>query len=108
MPNKPPSATFHVRLFQAKTNYEGRLGQRLTQKELGEMVSVSQPTVADWEGGVRTPSLEQVELLAKALGVSPAWLAFNEGAMLAGHHDPPKVMPPGKRVSGETGSRKAR
>jgi DNA-binding XRE family transcriptional regulator len=93
--------TFAQRLFQAKSAYEGRVGERITQKQLGEMVGVSQPTVADWENGVRTPSIEQVELLSEALGVSPGWLAFGEGVMHSGHQPPVQTMPPGRKVKVE-------
>jgi transcriptional regulator with XRE-family HTH domain len=65
------------------------------------MVGASQPTVAEWENGVRTPSIEQVELLSEALGVSPGWLAFNEGVMLSGHQPPVQTMPLGRKVKVE-------
>ncbi len=95
--NKPGTADFKTRLFQAQLHYEGKVGERLTQAALGALVGVSQPTAADWLNGVRTPSIEQVEALARALGISPGWLAFNEGVMLAGNHPPAKPMPPGSR-----------
>lgn len=99
-------STFAQRLFQAKTAREGQLGERLTQKEIGEILGVSQPTVADWEKGVRTPSIEQVELLAKTLRVSPGWLAFNEGVMLSGNHPPAKPMPPTQKTMVEASKRR--
>jgi transcriptional regulator with XRE-family HTH domain len=82
------------RLFQAWKAYEGRKAERVTQGELAELVGESQPTVSEWLNGNRTPSVAQVETIARVLMVSPGWIAFNEGTMLHGHHDPPRPMPP--------------
>ncbi len=91
------------RLFQAWKSYEGRTKQGVTQTALAEMVGEVQPTVSKWLDGTRTPTIEQVATIAKALRVSAGWLAFGEGVMLGGYHDPPRVMPPGERLK----SRKA-
>jgi transcriptional regulator with XRE-family HTH domain len=97
MPNKSSVDDLPKRLFQAMRQYEARVGERLTGVAFAAMVGVSQPTVSDWENGNRTPGLHQVEAIARTLGVSPGWLAFNEGVMLAGNHPPAKPMPPGNR-----------
>lgn len=76
-----PEETFHDRLFQAWSLWQGRHKRKLSQTELGEMVgkaggeAVSQSTVSDWFKTV-VPSVGVVEYLAKALEVDPGWLAF--------------------------------
>jgi transcriptional regulator with XRE-family HTH domain len=79
MVNKSSVSGFPERLFQAQLAYEGKRGARLTRADFAEMVGVSQPTASDWFNGNRTPSLEQVEMIAKRLGVEPAWLAYGAG-----------------------------
>lgn len=43
------------------------------------MLDVSQPTVNRWESGDSEPARAQIEALARALGVTPEWLAFGRG-----------------------------
>ncbi len=93
------------RLFQAQLSYEGKTGERLTRGRFAEMVGVSQPTASEWFTGTRLPSLEQVEAIARALGVSPAWIAFGEGVMLAGNHPPATATPPSSKTRAETKGR---
>ena len=57
---------------------------------LARLVQLSPSTVADIEGGAQT-GIEVVESLAKALAISPAWLAFNEG---------PRELPKRRRAVG--------
>lgn len=53
----------------------------LSQGQLAEMVGVEQPTIQRWEAGKRSPDLENLTDLAKALGVTPGSLL--DGAALA-------------------------
>ena len=46
---------------------------------LARLVGLSPSTVADIEYGAQT-GVEVIEALAKALCISPAWLAFNQGS----------------------------
>lgn len=46
----------------------------LTQKELGERVGRSFQAIAQWENNLRNPKYETLELLATALGTTPAYL----------------------------------
>lgn len=50
----------------------------LTQAQLGERCGLATITIQQYERGVREPKLAQLQALATALGVSPAWLAFGE------------------------------
>lgn len=51
-----------------------RQGKDLTQSALGELVFVSQPTVARWENNRLIPSIAQQNRLAEALGVTRRFL----------------------------------
>lgn len=55
-----------------------RKGMRLSQERFGELVGMSQRTVAAWESGERKPSLAVLEQVATALGVTPADLLGTE------------------------------
>ena len=50
-----------------------------TKAALARLVGLSPSTVADIENGAQT-GVEVIEALAKALYISPAWLAFNQGS----------------------------
>ena len=51
-----------------------RKSLHLTQAQLGELVNVSQRSVASWEGGQRSPSIPALCDLADQLGVSVDYL----------------------------------
>lgn len=57
---------------------DARTERGLTKAALARQVGLSPSTVADIEKGAQT-GVDILESLAKALGVSPAWLAFGEG-----------------------------
>ena len=65
-----------------------RTERGLTKAALARQVELSPSTVADIEKGAQT-GVDVLESLAKALGVSPAWLAFGEG---------PREIPKKRRV----------
>ena len=46
----------------------------LSQEKFGEMVNMSQRSVAAWESGDRTPSFATLSALADQLGVTVDWL----------------------------------
>jgi transcriptional regulator with XRE-family HTH domain len=50
-----------------------------TKAASARLVGLSPSTVADIEYGAQT-GVEVIEALAKALYISPAWLAFNQGS----------------------------
>ena len=57
-----------------------RKGLHISQEKFGEMVNVSQRTVAAWESGDRLPSLAVLEELATALNVSVDYLIGHSDA----------------------------
>ena len=59
--------------------HQMRVAQSLTKAALARLLGLSPSTVADIEGGAQT-GVEVIEALAKALCISPAWLAFNKGS----------------------------
>ena len=65
-----------------------RIERLLSKAALARLVGLSPSTVADIEKGAQT-GVDVLESLAKALGVSPAWLAFGEG---------PREIPKKRRV----------
>lgn len=64
-----------------------RVEQGHTKASLARLADVTPGTVADIESGGQA-KVSTVETLAQALGISPAWLAFNQG---------PQVLPPRRR-----------
>lgn len=86
-----------------------RVGRVVTQTEIGERLGVTGVTIGRWEEGGREPSsLADLERLADALEVSASWLAFGAGSPLAGHHEPPKPMPPGHLTRVESKRKRSR
>ena len=57
---------------------ELRENKNLTQKQLGEIISVSDKTVSKWETERGLPDITLLEPLSKALGVSVAELLSGE------------------------------
>lgn len=89
--------TFGERVLQARLALAAHLGRPVTQTEVAEAVGVHQVTLGEWERGKKEPKLDTIERLAAVLNVSPAWLAFGEGAPLAPHSSFPPAShgPPG-------------
>ena len=55
-----------------------RIEKGLSQRELGELVGMTQQQIAQYENGKGKPKLETLDKLAKALGVKPGQLYFDE------------------------------
>ncbi|MBL9009387.1 MAG: helix-turn-helix transcriptional regulator [Myxococcales bacterium] len=64
-----------------------RAAQQLSRAELGRRTGLSPRAIAKIEAGGQS-GVDVIEMLAKALRISPAWLAFNEG---------PQVLPASRR-----------
>ncbi len=57
---------------------------QLTQRALAQLTKCSESTISDIEAGNkaggRMPQIDTVEVFARALGVSPGWLAYGDGS----------------------------
>ena len=51
----------------------------LTIAKIAEIMEVTPGCVGHWMSGRRMASIEEIQLIASILGVSPAWLAFGHG-----------------------------
>ena len=49
---------------------DARISNRLMQKDLAKMLNVRQSTVSMWEAGTRTPDLQMIANISKALHIS--------------------------------------
>ena len=55
----------------ANTIYRIRIERNLTQKDLGDLIGVSDRTISKWENGTTVPDLETIKTLCKELDISP-------------------------------------
>ncbi|MFZ5522865.1 MAG: helix-turn-helix domain-containing protein [Pseudomonadota bacterium] len=58
-----------------------RRERRWSQAELARRLSVTQPSVAEWESGRKAPSMKNLVRLAKLLDVGFEWLSTGRGEM---------------------------
>ena len=63
---------------------EARKGAKLTQEELSKIIGVKRSVVSKYENGIIEPSISQLEKIAGALKVSPAYLLGNEIEIVPG------------------------
>lgn len=75
--------TAYSREDPAPDTLGGRLLSRLRERELStrqfaKICGFSQPTVFKWIHNEREPDFKNCRIMAKALGVSPHWLAFGD------------------------------
>ncbi|MCR4297841.1 MAG: helix-turn-helix domain-containing protein [Gallionella sp.] len=66
---------------------QARLERGWSQEELARRMSVTQPSVAEWESGRKAPHMKNLMRLAKLLGVAIEWLSTGRGEM----HPPPPL-----------------
>jgi len=78
---RPATRTTHGGL--AKRLGAVRTLRELSMRELEQRADAAGNLVRNTESGRSLPTLRTIEQLAKALGVSPAWLAYGEGPMEA-------------------------
>ncbi len=52
--------------------------QKMSHEAIAERIGRGRSTVSGWLSGDREPKLDEISLLAKALGVSSRWLIFGE------------------------------
>lgn len=62
----------------ANTIYRIRQERKLTQKELGEIIGVSDRTISKWENGTTVPDLCQIRNICRKLEISPSLLIKSE------------------------------
>lgn len=72
--------TLAKRLLLARLRLAAGRGEKITPPMIAKKIGVSSATVSRYESGSREPNLGTIVLLAAALEVTPAWLAFGEGA----------------------------
>jgi transcriptional regulator with XRE-family HTH domain len=57
--------------FDAERLRAARRAAHLTQRQLADQVGVTETAIANWEGGGRSPRVDRLGQLARALGVRP-------------------------------------
>ena len=62
----------------ANTIYSIRRDRNLTQKELADLIGVSDRTISKWENGTTVPDLCQIRNICKKLEISPSLLIKSE------------------------------
>lgn len=62
----------------ATTIYRIRQEKKLTQKEIGDIIGVSDRTISKWENGTTVPDLCQIRNICKKLEISPSLLIKSE------------------------------
>lgn len=62
----------------ATTIYRIRQERKLTQKEFGDIIGVSDRTISKWENGTTVPDLCQIRNICKKLEISPSLLIKSE------------------------------
>lgn len=72
--------TVGQRLKRARLRLSAELGESITPPKLAAMIGTTGETVRRYEAGDREPDLGMIVLLAAALRVTPAEIAFGEGA----------------------------
>jgi transcriptional regulator with XRE-family HTH domain len=72
---------FGSRAERARHRLTGLVGWKVGQKHVGALLGVSQSAYGRWENGLKEPSLDTVDALAKILGVRLDWLVRGVGPM---------------------------
>lgn len=62
----------------ATTIYRIRQERKLTQKEIGDIIGVSDRTISKWDNGTTVPDLCQIRNICKKLEISPSLLIKSE------------------------------
>lgn len=63
--------------------------QKVSHETIAERIGRGRSTVSGWLSGDREPKLDEISMLAKALGVSSRWLLFGEGEDYKSDYQPP-------------------
>jgi hypothetical protein len=91
------------RIFLAHLQLSYRLGRKVTQSELGELVAgamerdapFTAAAVSRWESGAKVPSPEIIEAIAQVTETDPGWISHGErSAAPRPRGTAPKAMTP--------------
>lgn len=74
-----------ARLARARTivGLDAHPRRKVSQRELADVVGLTDVAVGAWESGRNEPPLFQLVRMAEHMGVRPAWIAFEDGPMRA-------------------------
>lgn len=72
-PEDAPHSNGLSRRFKQAREHAG-----LSQRALAAKARCTNSTIIQVEGGNRKPQIDTIEIFARALGVSPGWLAYGE------------------------------
>jgi transcriptional regulator with XRE-family HTH domain len=76
------SATRPLKSREAPRRIKDQLDARgRTQHWLSHQTGISERSISYWMQGRCKPGLESIEIVARALNVSPGWLAFGEESL---------------------------
>lgn len=84
--------------MRARLRLAADRGEKVTPPMVGAMVGVTGATIGRYEADEREPNLGMIVLLAAALGVTPAYIAFGEAATVV----PVLGVEPGSIAEGVT------
>lgn len=62
---------------------EARKYRQMTQRELGELCGIAEPTIRRYELGMLNPKFETIRKIASALDFDPGWLVYEEHDLLS-------------------------
>lgn len=80
-------STLGARIAQARRELGVREHRDVTQLDLARAVGATSASISEWEADKKVPREASLVRLAKALGVTPAYLRYGEGSAL-----PPGVV----------------
>lgn len=71
-----PTIQFAARLRLIRLDYADRVGHRVTQDEMAELLETKPGTYRSWEAGNSKPAdlIDFAQRIYRAIGVDPAWL----------------------------------
>ncbi len=75
----PARMTIGGRIAQARRELAVRLRRDLTQGDVAELAGTTPATMSRWESDTAVPKEDALAVLAKVLGVTPAYLRYGVG-----------------------------
>ena len=65
--------SFNLKIFSERLK-ELRIEKKLTTKNLGEMINISDIAISRWERGLRVPNIDSIIILCQFFGCSADYL----------------------------------